>query len=422
MITTYVVYALCVFLLICGGKFAGFKNSSFNEDSSSLEVTKALRGFAAIGVIIHHIALEHAFKRANGSDLPGELNLFLNAGYRFVAIFFFCSGFGLIKSLELKPDYLKTFMKKRVLMAIIVPYYVSILIYGIFRFIFGERFTVVQWLTNLTGITMMNSYAWYPVVAAILYTAFYFLFKNIKNQKVCFFLMAVLIVVLGIIFCINGHFTWWAGEKNWWLDPSSELRAKWWTGHNVWWFSGEWWVNSAPAFLIGMIFARFENKIRTWLKNLYWLKLCFVLILMTAFYNLTQFGLSNFGYWSEFSGQGEGTFNKLISYFMQIPESMWLTITLFVIMLKYEVCNPVLKFFGKYSLETYMMNLIAILSFRFLLYTSDSIKNPFALKPYYFAGRLNLLLYAFAVFAASILLGLVYRWLCSRVNKLIASD
>ena len=89
MFTTYFIYALCVCLLIWGGKFAGFKSSQFNEDSSSFAVTKPLRGFAAMGVIIHHIALERAFQNANGGDVAGELNLFLNAGYRFVAIFFF---------------------------------------------------------------------------------------------------------------------------------------------------------------------------------------------------------------------------------------------------------------------------------------------------------------------------------------------
>ena len=119
MLTTYIIYALCAAILIWGGRFAGFKNN-FHSDSTSLEVTKCLRGIAAIGVIIHHIALEQAFQHANGKGNPGELAFFLNAGYRFVAIFFFCSGFGLIKSLETKPDYLKSFMKKRGLKAIAI--------------------------------------------------------------------------------------------------------------------------------------------------------------------------------------------------------------------------------------------------------------------------------------------------------------
>ena len=56
MYLTCAVYGLCILLLIWGGKFAGFKSTQFHEDSTSLEITKSLRGFAALGVILHHIS------------------------------------------------------------------------------------------------------------------------------------------------------------------------------------------------------------------------------------------------------------------------------------------------------------------------------------------------------------------------------
>ena len=87
MYLTYAVYILCIIFLIWGGKFAGFKNTQFHENSSSLEVMKSLRGFAAIGVILHHISQEDAFQYANffkGMQKPGELSIFVNAGYLFV--------------------------------------------------------------------------------------------------------------------------------------------------------------------------------------------------------------------------------------------------------------------------------------------------------------------------------------------------
>ena len=52
MYTTYVTYALLLGLLIWGGKFAGFKKGQFHSDSTSLDVTKSLRGFAALGVYL----------------------------------------------------------------------------------------------------------------------------------------------------------------------------------------------------------------------------------------------------------------------------------------------------------------------------------------------------------------------------------
>ena len=88
MYLTYAIYAICVLLLLWGGKFSGFGKEKFHEDSTSLEVTKSLRGFAAIGVILHHISQETAFQNANGWNAPGEISIFVNYGYKFVAIFF----------------------------------------------------------------------------------------------------------------------------------------------------------------------------------------------------------------------------------------------------------------------------------------------------------------------------------------------
>ena len=416
MYLTYAVYALIVALFIWGGKFAGFKKEKFHEDSSSLESMKSLRGFAAIGVILHHISQENAFQWANGYGKPGELSPFVNAGFLFVSIFFFCSGYGLIKSYETKPDYLNGFMKKRVLKTLVIPYYVSIVIYGLCRFASGERFAPVQWVTNLIGVSMMNPYAWYPIIAAILYTAFYIIFKHVKNQKLCYVLMGVVIVALGVIFCINGHFTWWAGPKNWWLNQASPLHTKWWTQQQVWWLSGEWWINSCPALLIGMIFAHYETQIREWFKNLYWPKLCLVLAVTFLTFGLSSFGQMRFGWWTEFNGNGPDIGKKLATYPFVISYSMMFPIMFFTIMLKYKVSNPVSRFFGKYSLETYMMNLIAITAFRFLLYQA----NPqYGSVPVYKAGHYNLAIYFAAVFAVTILLGLLYKLLCNLVQKLV---
>ena len=417
MYLTYTVYALIIALLIWGGKFAGFKKEQFHEDSSSLDSMMSLRGFAALGVILHHISQEGAFQWAGGGHgKPGELSIFVNAGYLFVAIFFFCSGFGLIKSLETKPDYLKGFIKKRVLKALVIPYYVSILLYGLLRFASGERFAPIQWVTNLIGITMMNPYAWYPIIAAILYIVFYLIFKNIKNQKVCYLLMAVVILFLGMIFCVNGHFPWFAGPKNWWLDSNSPLLQKWWTRQQVWWISGEWWVNSCPALFIGMIFARYETNIREWFKKFYWGKLVLVLVLTIAAFILSGFGQMHFGWWSEWSGRGPDIDRKIATYFCVIPYSMMFTIFLYTVMLKYKVSNPVSRFFGKYSLETYMMNLIAITAFRFLIYTPHP---EYGSAPVYKAGHYNLAIYFAAVVAVTILLGMLYKFLCGLIQKRI---
>jgi peptidoglycan/LPS O-acetylase OafA/YrhL len=85
-------------------------------------------------------------------------------------------------------------------------------------------------------------------------------------------------------------------------------------------------------------------------------------------------------------------------------------------MLKYKVSNPISRFFGKYSLETYMMNLIAITAFRFLIYKQVP---QYGLIPVYKAGHYNLAIYFAAVFAVTILLALLYKFLCRLIQKRI---
>ncbi len=409
MYISYVTYALVLLLLLWGGKLARGKGT-FHEDSTSLEVTKALRGFAALGVILHHISQEHAFQVSAGQGHHGELSIFVNAGFFFVAIFFFCSGFGLIKSLDTKENYLEGFLKKRVFKAILIPFYVNAVLFAIFGLAGGYDLPPLRLIAGLLGLTLLNYYAWYPVVLTLLYIAFYFIFKHVKNRKVCFALMFAVIFLQGVFFCFNGHFAWWAGEPNWWVVPGALQNAVWWKQSGVIWFFGEWWVNSSIAFFIGMVFAANEEKIRNWFKKLYLLKLLFCIALFVAFHMLAGFLQWKFGYWSEWAGKGPGILNKFISYLGQLPQVSMFVIMLFAIMLVYHVQNPVLKFMGNISYETYMMNLVAITVFRFLIYNGRS--------PLYKAGNYNLALYEVCVLASTIVLALLFKLLNKLVYKL----
>ncbi len=411
MYISYVTYIVLLALLLIGGKFAKGKGA-LHEDSTSLEVTKCLRGFAAFGVILHHISQQHAFQSANGWGKPGELSIFVNAGFFFVAIFFFCSGFGLIKSLNTKENYLDGFIKNRIVKTIVIPFYVNVVLYAIFNVVTGAKIATGRWICNFLGLTLMNEYAWYPIVLTILYFAFYFIFKNVKNRKVCFLLMFLVIIGQGVFFSFNGHFAWWAGPKNWWLNSSAT--RKWWMENNVIWFFGEWWVNSSIAFLIGMIFAQNEEKIRSWFAKLYPLKLLLVFVLFIGFNFLSSMAQWKCGYWSEWNGKGPGILNKLICYGSQLPQVSLFVILIFAIMLKYYVKNPVLKFFGNISYETYMMNLMALNILSFLL-TNSAIQSGMPAT----IDKMHLAINEVSVIALTIALAFVYKWLNKLVTKLI---
>ena len=174
-----VLYA-CVILFIWGGTNKFGRKLEFNDDFTSLDAMKSLRGFAAIGVLLHHISQEELFQNMK------VLSPFVNAGAYFVAIFFFCSGYGLIKSLDTKKDYLKGFIRNRIVKAIVLPFYVNVLVYGILMAATGVKLPKERWIFNFLGLTMMNEYAWFPIVLAILYLVFFLCFRFIKNRPVCF--------------------------------------------------------------------------------------------------------------------------------------------------------------------------------------------------------------------------------------------
>ncbi|MCF0186566.1 MAG: acyltransferase [Bacteroidaceae bacterium] len=404
LIVTVITYLLCLVLLLWGGNFAGFKDE-FHEDFMSLQNAKALRGFAAIGVILHHISQEDAFQTIK------QIGIFKDAGYFMVAIFFLCSGYGLMKNLETKPDYLDGFLKKR-LPVIVIPFYGSAVLYTVYRlFVAKEELAVAQIITGLLGFTMINEYAWYPIILTIMYITFYLAFKNGRNRKVSMGIILFVTLALGMIFCVNGHFAWWAAEGDWWFNPGFD-RA-WWMEEKTLLLSGEWWVNSVIAFFVGMVLCVNEERIVPWLKKHYWIKLVTVFVLARITLRISRLAQATVGYWSEWSGNGPHITDKMICYACQLPEVIFFVLLIYMILMKYHAENPVSRFFSKASLYTYLMNLMAIKICRPILYTAfGSVKKS--------AYNLNQGLFMIAVFALTIVLGLLLQFICEKLIKVRA--
>ena len=398
MYLTYTVLFLILLIFIWGISFSG--RGKIHEDYLSRDIMMSMRGLAAIGVIIHHISQEEVFQTA------GELAPFVNAGYMYVSLFFFCSGYGLLKNLDTKPGYLDGFLKKR-LPVIVIPFYTSVVFYGIYNLITGVHLAPLQWFTNIIGITMMNEYAWYPIVLAILYLAFRLIFKGSATRTRKLVYMFIVIIALGVIFCVNGHYLWWAGSEAWTSPMSSELDSKWYMGFKVFWLSGEWWVNSPVAFLLGMIYETNETRITDFFRKGYPGKITALAILTIAADVLTNYTRVRFDFWSEYHQPGPGITNKMITLVTQYPHIILFTLFIIVFTMKIRTVNPVTKFFGKYSLDFYMMNLMALLIFRplFLDFPGRIIKDPLLGRSLFFV----------CVFAASILLGMIYH----RINEVI---
>lgn len=346
MYISIIVYALLVAMLFWGGKCGGI--SSYNDDFMSREATLSVRGLAALGVLLHHISQEKAFQNAKC------LSIFTYVGYLFVAVFFFCSGYGLVKSFRSKKGYLASFMQKR-LPVLIVPFYVNTVLYGAARFFHGDKMPLMQWIACLSGLSLMNRFAWYVVVIVILYVVFYAAYRNVKNDIARIAIITAAVLLQGAAFLAIGHFAWWAGEKNWWLLPGALQTAPWWKGMTVTWFHGEWWVNSSIAFPLGIAFATYEESIVRFIKKHYWPLLVLSLAAAAASIMFSLYTQYTISYWSEFSGKGYGFCNKAICYAVQLLEITTFTAALFILLMKFRTINPITRLFGGLSLETYLM-------------------------------------------------------------------
>jgi membrane-bound acyltransferase YfiQ involved in biofilm formation len=398
---SYVLYALLAGLILWGMKFAG--KNRFHDDFMSLETTKCLQGICAVCVVLHHVSQTGGFRRAN------ELTLFPDAGFLFVGIFFFCSGYGLVTSMKNKSGYLNTFPRKR-LAAVLVPFYTMTAGYAVFYAVIGRQMTAAQWILSALGLVLMNPHAWYIVVITLLYLAFYLAFTRIKPEKAAFTAIGLFILAQMIFGLLWGHLAWWAGKPFWWQDGAGFASAKWWMMPAALWFQGEWWINSTALFLVGMLFARFERPVVDWLKRGYWLKLAAAIVVLAGCGILSNRAIARFSYWTEFGpSHSLGVGNKAMCLASQIPFVAAFVAVVFMVMMKARSVNPATKFLGKISLEIYLMHNICLMLFGPLI---PGASKGFGPETAGGAGlKTNLAIFAVLVIAGGVVLGIAFNYL-----------
>ena len=403
---SYVVYALILVLILWGAKFAG--KGQFNTDFMSLEVTKCLQGICSVCIICHHLSQTGAFKQA------GELSLFENVGVCFVGIFFFCSGYGLIKSMQSKPAYMNTFLKKR-LPAVIIPFYTMTAAFAVYDIASGVHMSVLQWILSLSGLILINSHAWYIIEIVLLYIVFYFSFTKAGSEKKAFTIVGIFILVQMILGVIWGHFAWWAGKPFWWQEPDAFSTAKWWMMASTLWFQGEWWINSTLLFFFGLLFARFEKPVLTWLKRNYWIKLLILAAVVIVTEILSTKALNDLSYWSEFGTERSlGIGNKYICLIVQTVFVTAFVSFVFMVMMKIRSVNPVTKFLGRIVLEVYLMHNLFLKGFGWLIGSTPGASPVIA------DNKSNLMLFAAIVIFGAVLTGTVFHFINRKLIKLTA--
>lgn len=319
----WIFLVLLAVLLTVGVKCA--PRGKFQEQPFSLETSKCIKGFCAVAIILHH--LSQYLVSLQKADV---LFLFNDIGVVFVGIFFFFSGYGLYTSLKSKDNYLKGFVKKR-FSTILIPFYACIFVFVLFALFTRKSFTTSELIAVLTGWNLINSHMWYVVEIAILYLAFFVIYKTIRNRNIATIVMSCVVLLMTIGSLLLGH-----------------------KGMTIW-FSGEWWYNTTFLFIIGILVSKNEEAVMAFAKRYYKILLPVFIVFSIGLGIATQYALNTWSYWNEYPGY-PGYKEKFLCLIIQLPWVICTTITSLLLMLKLKFGNRVLKFLGSISLELYLIH------------------------------------------------------------------
>lgn len=332
----YLTYPLLFAMWFIGSKWHGRRK--FNEEFMSAGQAKNMQGLLAVCIFLHHAAQKTCAPWHDPLYTEHGLDIFLNMGYLFVAIFFFISGFGLYKSYETKENYLKGFVVRRILPVCLTAAVVGWIFIPV-RMAMGEKLDPFRTIVYIIGLKLANPNGWYPITICLFYLMFYLCFRLFKNKNRAIAAIAVFIFIYTLIGTI--------------------------VPHNDWWLQGEWWYNSVHLFWIGMIFAKNEKKVTDHLKRHYVRYMIIGVVLMLVLAVLVAICSGMFSYYymegvpqvyqkPELLAQVVG--RRWVTLLSEMLCSLNFTFVFVMINLKVKIGNPVLKFMSWISLEFYLVH------------------------------------------------------------------
>ena len=332
------------------------KKGEWNDEYMSLDQTKAFLGFSSIVIIFHHLSQRTCVSWIKKDAIVHGLDGFVNLGYLFVAVFFFCSGYGIFKSYKNKVGYFENFFVKRAF-PILLTTFLSSTLFFLARSAKDVDFSFST-VFSIGGPSMLNQYGWYVIIILFMYFLFYLGFFRAKKDITGIITVAAGIVFL-ILFC--DYFMY-----------------------------GTWWYNTMHLFLFGIIFAKYEDRFTPVFKKHY-----VVILSVCVFITVITFLIGNdiFPVYSMLSRHYIYTIDRWLIFICQVISSLGFLISVMMVRMKIIMTNPALEFLGKMTLEIYLVHglFVQLFSYAFIY---DDIKPLFYIK--------NVFLYSIVVIIISL--------------------
>lgn len=345
-------------LLIVIFLFVIFFKAKFTKDNKeylSLKTCNSIRGVLALMVLFHHIAQ----KTTAGNYFPE----FKYLGFMPVSLFFFFSGYGLMKKYMNDEDYSKGFIKKRI-PTLLIPYVIVILLYWIMYACYGHFYTFAEMGEILSRGYIIASASWYIVDIIVLYFVFYLLMKLFKKKYNLIILGNFIFNILMILYFKRIDF-------------------------------GEYWYNTIIMCSVGMLWAYKEENIISFIKKSYYLILPMFLILFHILCHNRYLAVKVLDF-------------EYGSVIVTLTLGLLFSVILIMLSRKIIIGNKILDFVGKISLEVYLLQGIFAYVFRtgYFAISNDFIKS------------LMIILFTFIF---SFVFNKIFSFILSKYKKLIAS-
>ncbi|MBO4579087.1 MAG: acyltransferase family protein [Clostridiales bacterium] len=337
-IALYICLAVLATLLFAGASIRPADDAAFFDRVSSKEIQGAL----AIFIIFHQTVIT-----LNRDNYTGDMGFFFYYGILAVAFFFFSSGFGLIKRWMTDKNYIKGFMKRRIF-TVLVPFFICNYIYLtdalLNNIIFNKSFGFGEVILSFFGIFLVNNEMWFAVEIMILYVVFRLVFAKIKKPLTGIIIMTCVVLVMMTVGLFSGH-------------SNNDVMS--------YWFKGEWWYNTVFMFPIGMLYAYKEDRINKVIKKAFVSILIASSILFILMDHIHKNLISMSIYWTE-NYKSTHILDKLTGLGQETLFELIFLILVITLMSRIKIGNPVIKFFGKISLEVIMLNYLMIEKLYFL--------------------------------------------------------
>lgn len=173
------------------------------------------------------------------------------AGRLAVGLFFFVSGYGLIKQFKKKGQiYLDTFFKKKGI-SILIPFLLAMIVYFVYRNLIGELHLFTAMYSLVNGNPFVGN-GWFTLMLIYLYIIFFI--SAFLGRKMDLLIFSILIIGTVIVVLLANRLNY-----------------------------GEWWTNAVFCFPLGVIWGAKEDEITNFCFKNYTVSLAVLAVLFSFF-------------------------------------------------------------------------------------------------------------------------------------------